>query len=210
MPRKTQFTAEDVVTAAFRLVKKKGLAGLSAPSVAAEMGCSTMPIYSHFENMQALEDEVVKKAWKILDDYQAGSYTGDVWVDQSVGYIRFARQEPHLFDCIVNSRNPALKYQLNRLRWENLGEALENYPGFKELDHERSAKIRYTRAMLSHGIASAAKIGLNEIIFENDDLLYRFMADASQALLEGYQKVPPLKGKMRQLLEERAKKLIDT
>ncbi|MGD9151230.1 MAG: TetR/AcrR family transcriptional regulator, partial [Desulfobacterales bacterium] len=62
MPRKTQFTAEDVVIAAFELVKEKGLAGLSAPAVAEKMGCSTMPIYSHFKNMQALEDEVVKKA----------------------------------------------------------------------------------------------------------------------------------------------------
>ena len=56
MPRKTKYSAEDVVMAAFELVREKGLAGLSAPAVAKKMGCSTMPIYSHFENMQALEE----------------------------------------------------------------------------------------------------------------------------------------------------------
>jgi hypothetical protein len=52
MPRKTQFAAEDVVTAALELVRVNGLAGLSAPEVARKMGSSTMPIYSHFKNMQ--------------------------------------------------------------------------------------------------------------------------------------------------------------
>ena len=56
MPRKTQFSAEDVILAAYELVREKGLAGLSAPAVANKMGCSTMPIYSHFKNMQVLTE----------------------------------------------------------------------------------------------------------------------------------------------------------
>lgn len=205
MPRKTQFTAEDVVTAAFKLVREKGLQGLSAPSVAAEMGCSTMPIYSHFENMQALEDEVVKKAWAFAASYQTKHYTGDEWIDQAVGYIIFAREEENLFRCLLDSRNLELKLQMNRRQWERLGTALEKYAGFKNLDVEGVLRVRYSRAMLSHGIATAAKIGLNKIFMENDQLLTRFLTEASRALLEGYRNAPPIEGEQRQLLEERMK-----
>ena len=87
MPRKTQFTTEDIINAAIEMVRKHGLPKLSAQAVAEEMGCSTMPIYSHSKNMQTLEDEVVRRVWKLVMEYQAESYTGDVWVDQAIGWV---------------------------------------------------------------------------------------------------------------------------
>jgi hypothetical protein len=62
--------------------------------------------------------------------------------------------------------------------------------------------------MLSHGIATSAKIGLNKMVFEDDQLLARFLADVSKALLIGFEEVPPLDGKERRLLEEKMKKII--
>jgi AcrR family transcriptional regulator len=205
MPRKVKFTAVDVIQAAVDLVRKRGLQGLSAPAVAEELGASTMPIYSHFNSMQDLEDEVVKQAWELASNYQRKRFTGDIWIDQAVGYIVFAREEPHLFRCLLDGRNLELKFQMNRRQWEKLGVTLETYNGFKDLDPESILRVRYSRAMLSHGIATAAKIGLNKIFLENDKLLARFLTDASQALLEGYRNAPPIEGEERQLLKERMK-----
>jgi AcrR family transcriptional regulator len=210
MPRKQQFTTEDVVTAAFELVRDKGLAGLSAPAVAEKMSASTMPIYSHFKNMQALEDEVVKKAWKMVDQYQSNEYTGDIWIDQAIGYIRFAREENNLFKCILDGRNRELKLKMNRRQWENLTKALDDYDAFKDLDDEKVLRVRYARVMISHGIATAAKIGLNKIFFENEGLLARFLTGASQALLHGYKDVPALDGEERRLMEKKIKELLDS
>lgn len=210
MPRKPQFTTEDVVSAAVELVRQKGLTSLSAPAVADKMGCSTMPIYSHFKNMQALEDEVVKQAWQRVDRFQNATYTGDTWIDQAIGYIRFAREEKHLFRCLLDGRNQELNYLMNRRQWENLANALKDYAGFKHLDVENVARIRYTRAMLSHGIATAAKIGMNKIFFENERLLTRLLTYASQALLRGYQDIPPLEGEERRLMEEKIKEITDS
>lgn len=208
MARKTQFSADDVVQAALELIRKNGLAGLSAPAVAEQMGASTMPIYSHFKNMQALEDEVVKRVWASIRQYQAERYTGDLWVDQAIGYIRFAREEKNLFKCILDGRNQELKYELNRREWEYIGVALEGYPSFKDLDAKKIARARYARSMLSHGIATSAKIGLNKLVFEDDQLLARFLTDVSKALLIGFEAVPPLDGEERRLLEEKMKKII--
>ncbi|MGD9309150.1 MAG: hypothetical protein PVG51_08440 [Desulfosarcina sp.] len=106
---------------------------------------------------------------------------------------------------MFENTNQPLKYRLNRRQWELLAKALDGYAPFEGLDDEKIARIRYTRAMLSHGIATAARIGMNKIVMENDALLVRFLTDASHALLRGYQETPPLEGDERRLLEEKIK-----
>ena len=207
MPRKTQFTAEDVVMAAFELVRAKGLAGLSAPAVADKMGSSTMPIYSHFKNMQALEDEVVKKAWQLSWEYKARTYTGDAWIDQGIGYVLFSKDEPNLFKCILDSHNRELKYEMHVINWQVLAEQLEGYEPFSQLGEEQRERVRYARAMLTHGIASAARVAANRILLEDDELLAKFLTNVSRALLAGFKEIPPLTPKDRQLFEERKKSI---
>ncbi len=205
MPRKAQFTVEDVVSAAFELVREKGLAGLSAPAVAEKMGCSTMPIYSHFKNMQALEDEIVKKAWKLSMAYKARTYTGDVWIDQGIGYVLFSKEESNLFKCLLESHNPKLKYEMHLANWQFLEEQLEGYDAFSDLDEIQQERVRYARAMLTHGIATAARVAANRILLEDDELLTLFLINVSEALLTGFKNLPPISPKDKRKFEERKK-----
>lgn len=207
MPRKTQFSAEDVVSAAFELVREKGLPRLSAPAVADQMGCSTMPIYSHFKNMQALEDAVIRKCWKFVTQYQTKQFTGDVWIDQAIGYVLFARDEPNLFKCMLGGRNLKLQYEMQKRHWQYHAERLENYDGFNDLNQEQRTRVRYARAMLSHGVATSPNTGMNKIIVQNDDILAGFLTTVSGALLKGYETLPPLEADKRSLLDEKIKKL---
>jgi len=206
MSRKTQFTADDVVKAAFELVREKGLAGLSAPAVAQKMGCSTMPIYSNLKNMQALEDEIVQKAWRLLKEYEAKAYTGDTWIDLAVGYILFARDEPNLFICMHNGRNLDLRYELLKKHWQWQDLRLEKYSEFRELDEEQRMRVRYARAMLSHGVATSPNTEFNRFLVDNDDILAGFITNVSRALLNGFKTLPPLDEDKRRLIEERTSK----
>jgi len=207
MPRKTQFTIDDVITAAFELVREKGLAGLSAPSVAEKMGCSTMPIYSHFKNMQALEDEVIQKAWTLVMEYESRQYTGDDWIDQAMGYVLFARDERNLFKSMLAGRNLKLQYEMQKMHWQYQTDRLDSYEGFKDLDRDQRSRIRYARAMLSHGVAMSPDTGMNKVIIENDEILSGFLTNVSQALLKGYKDLPPPPEDKRRLLEEEIEKL---
>jgi AcrR family transcriptional regulator len=207
MPRKTQFTIDDVITAAFELVREKELAGLSAPSVAEKMGCSTMPIYSHFKNMQALEDEVIQKAWTLVMEYESRQYTGDDWIDQAMGYVLFARDERNLFKSMLAGRNLKLQYEMQKMHWQYQTDRLDSYEGFKDLDRDQRSRIRYARAMLSHGVAMSPDTGMNKVIIENDEILSGFLTNVSQALLKGYKDLPPPPEDKRRLLEEEIEKL---
>jgi AcrR family transcriptional regulator len=207
MPRKTKYSQEDVVRAAFELVREKGLSGLSAPAVAEKMGCSTMPIYSHFKNMQALEDEVVKKAWKLSMEYKSYTYTGDVWIDQGIGYVIFSKKEQNLFKCMLDSRNIELKYEMHLVNWQFMADQLKGYDSFKELNEEQQERVRYARAMLTHGIATAARVAANKILIEDDQLLAMFMTNVSKALLAGFKEIPPITPKDRQRFKERKNRI---
>ncbi len=52
MVRKSVFSREEIIQAGFDLVDKQGLEQLTARNVAEEIGSSTAPVYSNFNNME--------------------------------------------------------------------------------------------------------------------------------------------------------------
>lgn len=191
MPRKTQFNTQDVLKAAIELVREKGLSKLSAAAVADKMGCSTMPIYSHVKNMQTLEDEVVKQVWQMVMVFQGKSYSGDVWVDQAIGWVLFARDEENLFKCLIDNSNLELRLEMQQVHWRYLAGLLEGYDGFCGMDELLCERVRYAHALLTHGLATTPRTGFNKIIVEEDKILFRYLTTVSHALVKGYQQIPP-------------------
>ncbi len=191
MSRKANFTKIDVIDTAFKLASKHGWAGLSVNAVAEHLSCSSMPIYSHFKNMEELKDAVVIKGWGLVEEYEAREYTGDRWIDQAIGYVRFAKKENELFRCLIDGRNLKLYRQMQQQNWKNLTAQLTDYEGFKGLSDALIIRIRYSRYMLSYGIAIAVSMGHSEII-NSDKLISSYLTSASHALLLGYQQTPQL------------------
>ena len=191
MSRKAKFSKTDVIDTAFKLARKHGWAGLSVNAVAEKLSCSSMPIYSHFKNMEQLQDAVVIKGWSLVEEYEIKEYTGDRWVDQAIGYVRFAKKENQLFRCLIDGRNLKLHRKMQQQNWKNLTAQLTDYEGFKGLSDALIIRIRYSRYMLSYGIAIAVSMGHSEIINSNK-LISSYLTSASHALLLGYQQTPQL------------------
>ena len=97
MPVKSKFTAEDIIDAAFLIVRSEGAEKCSARAIAHELNSSTMPIYSCLSSMKELKEAVLKKALDLLISYETKVRTGDVLLDMGIGYIMFAKTEKHLF-----------------------------------------------------------------------------------------------------------------
>ena len=58
MPPKVKFSREEILSAAYELVRKNGKDALSARSLASALGVSTAPIFTAFESIDALTDAV--------------------------------------------------------------------------------------------------------------------------------------------------------
>ncbi|MCX6007321.1 MAG: TetR/AcrR family transcriptional regulator [Chloroflexi bacterium] len=97
MPRKNLFTKDMFVDAAFRIIRDKGRDKLSARSLARELKCSTMPVYSYLKSMKTLVNDLEEKAIDLMLTYQTTSSTGQPFLDMGLGYVLFARNEQNLF-----------------------------------------------------------------------------------------------------------------
>jgi len=170
MPKKTHLTVNDFLDTAFDIVRKNGWEKLSITALAKLMGCSTMPVYSHFENLEALKDEVVKKGWDLIRDYESKQYTGDAWIDQAVGYVYFARENSRLFECMLDRRNLELERRMLQKHWNFLTNLLSGYQGFDGLTQEQCRVIRYSRAMFTQGVATTVSKGWSKLLTDNETI----------------------------------------
>ena len=154
MPPKVKFEKESIVDAAYEIVRKNGWQDLSARSIAEELKSSTRPIYSHLKSMNSLEEEVVKKAMELLEEYIRTPRTGDKWLDQGYGYVLFAKREKYLFKAIFDEKHNHFYKRFSAEIFTKLGEDLSDDPDFKVLSEEHQTNMRKVRWVYVHGLAS--------------------------------------------------------
>ena len=104
---KKTFSTEDIVEAAFQVVRKQGRKKLSARTIAKELNASTMPIYSTINSMKDLEAKIGQKFTELLLEYCLTPWTGNLLVDMSFGYVRFAKDEKELFRLMFLADEPS-------------------------------------------------------------------------------------------------------
>ena len=105
MAPKNKFTKEEMAEAALRVVRAKGIDGLTAKTMADELGTSTQPIFTAFGSMDAVRQAVYAAAVRIYDGYtSAGLKERIPFFGVGMQYIRFAREEPELYRFLFLTR----------------------------------------------------------------------------------------------------------
>jgi AcrR family transcriptional regulator len=97
MPPKIKTTREDIIDAAFELVRGNGIDALNARSLAARLGCSVQPVFRAFDNMEDLKSAVLEKGKVHYSDYLKNAASEEGLLELEMAYIKFAREEQHLF-----------------------------------------------------------------------------------------------------------------
>ena len=69
MPPKAKFTKEEIINAAFDIVRKNGLLSLTARTLGAKLGSSARPIFTVFTGMEEVIAEVKDCARKEYNKY---------------------------------------------------------------------------------------------------------------------------------------------
>lgn len=152
-PRNSQFSREDIIEAAFQLVRVEGWAGFSVQAVGKAINSSTMPIYSQFANVRELEDEVCVRAMELLKSRLVESPSGDLWMDQAISYVNFALEEKFLFRILGDGRNIELQNKLGMGLVQYIDDSLVDYPLFAGLSEMEFKMIRVARMMFAQRLA---------------------------------------------------------
>lgn len=105
MAPKNKFTKDEMVAAALRVVRAKGIDGLTAKTMAGELGTSTQPVFTGFGSMDGVKAEVYAAAVGVYDRYTtAGLKEAIPFLGVGRQYIRFAREEPELYRLLFLTR----------------------------------------------------------------------------------------------------------
>ena len=106
MAPKNKFTREEMIEAALRVVRAKGIDGLTAKTMAVELGTSTQPVFTGFGSMDGVKREVYAAAVRVYDGYaDAGLKEKIPFFGVGMQYIRFAREEPELYRFLFLTRS---------------------------------------------------------------------------------------------------------
>jgi len=159
MANKSKFSEADIIEAAFSVVREKGLAELSTRSIAKQLCCSTMPIYSFFKSNKNLTKQIVDKAYQVLFEYQTTRRTHDPFLDMGIGYVLFAKQERHLFRCINDELHVDTMKKYNERHFDSLIIKLSEYPIVKGMSDAQIRRFFMQGWTYSHGLAQLINIG---------------------------------------------------
>ena len=193
MPAKSKYSEDDIVNAAFRVVRKNGWESCTARSIANELGSSTMPIYSYLKSMDDLKHRIVRKGLDLMLQYQTTAQTDIVFLDMGLGYVLFAKQEKNLFKLmfhdiretnsnkIPESSSAAFK-PFHRHALDALADRLADTNSLEGFTREEKEKILYKAWIFSHGLAVLAN---NERIDPDTEEIVALLKETGKCLIEG-------------------------
>lgn len=127
MPPRKRIFREDILNAAVQLVQEEGPSALSVRSIARKLNCSTQPIYSEFEHMETLREELTTYIREQYLREDTRSYK-----QVALSFLHFAQREKNLF-------------QLVYLRQRAAGETLFEDPNEPQTIHKLEVNLELPR-----------------------------------------------------------------
>jgi AcrR family transcriptional regulator len=187
MPLKSSFTKDAFIDAAFKIVRTKGWDNLSARSLAKELNCSTMPIYSYLKSMKNLYEELRKKAVDLLITYQTTPRTGQIFFDMGIGYILFAKQEKNLFRFLYQrkegeERYPEIEKQIRESAFKNLTQNMKADPILEGLGEQKLKDVLTRLWIFVHGLAFLVN---NNAFADDENYILEAIKETGRLLILG-------------------------
>lgn len=157
MPPKAKFSREEIIDAAINIVREDGFDALTSRALGTKLGSSARPIFTVFQNMEEVQQEVIITAKQKYREYISKGLSQDL-AFKGVGmeYILFSINEPKLFQLLFmteQSQIPDLTGVLPLID-DNYEQILRSIQSGYEID-KSSAEILYRHLWIyTHGIAT--------------------------------------------------------
>lgn len=174
MPPRIKTTAEDIINAAYEIVREEGMKKLTARNVAQRLGTSVQPIFRAFVNMEDLEEMVMEKIKNTYREYIMNSISiDDALMGTVMAYIQFAREEKNLFQILHMSERYAFQEAKDISNVDINVEIVKVIAQMESMTMEEAALLYQATFFTAHGIASL--IATNHCQFADEEI--RVMLD---------------------------------
>lgn len=184
MSPKNRFSEENIVNAAFSVVRENGMGALSTRLIAKTLNSSTMPIYSYMKSKKNLEDKLMDKALDLLNTYQLKKRTGDLFIDMGAGFVLFAKNEKNLFRFIYDERNVQAHSKRILQADDQLVDVLKGYPLMNGRSDENIHAFLMQGITYSFGLAHLVISGRYTDL--EDEHLIHLVWEAGETFIAGF------------------------
>ena len=174
MPRSYMFTKEQVLDAAIELTREKGFSAVSARSLGEQLGTTSRPIFSHFENMADVQKGIISAANTLYQSFRAEE------IASGMAYIRFAKEEKELFKLLFMRDRSGEQIKENPEEMEALIGLIAKQVN---IDKEAARFFYLEMWAYTHGIASMIATGFYEW---DEPLASRALTDVYEGLKHRY------------------------
>jgi AcrR family transcriptional regulator len=195
MPGKTRYSEDDILEAAFSVVRQQGWEQCTARSIAKELGSSTMPIYSSLKSMDDLKKRIVGKALDLMLQYQGRNKTHNDFLDMGLGYVLFAKEEQNLFKFMfqesiqkktAEESHPSARTLLGPFQsyaFESLLGRISDSETLKAFSKKERESILRKAWIFSHGLAVLMNNGVLPDL--DSDGIIQLLKETGKCLIEG-------------------------
>lgn len=154
MPPKCKFTRAEIVCAALEITREQGVDSVTARAVGARLQSSSKVIFSLFQNMEELQNELIKAADALYQSYLAQDMSGGKYPPykaSGMAYIRFAKEEKELFKLLFMRDRSRENVQDNTDSIKPIIEIIMKTTGLSE---EEALLFHLEMWVFVHGIAT--------------------------------------------------------
>lgn len=157
MPPKCKFTREEILQAALDMARADGIDSVTARALGAKLGASPKPIFTVFESMEEVLRETVLAAKELYAQYALEGLRSDPpFMGVGVQYLRFAREEPKLFQLLFMSEAPEKCDPFTALRKydDRFEKVVDMIRGGYQVDQTDAQRLYRHLWIYTHGIAT--------------------------------------------------------
>ncbi len=163
MPPKAKYSKEEIINAAFDIVRNEGMSVLTARLLGAKLGTSSRPIFTAFQNMDEVQTEAIKAAKKLYASYvEKGLAEEKPFKGVGEQYIMFAVKEPKLFQLLFMSPQEGIPNVSDALlkvedSFEKINASIQSSYGLGPATAEH---LYHHLWIYTHGIATLCATGM--------------------------------------------------
>ncbi len=153
MPPKVKYTKEQMISICLDIIREGG--EITARNIAGKLSCSPQPIFSCFENMSKLCEEVREAVTKIYNGYiSKGLEQEKPFKNSGMQYIKFADEEPELFKFLfmTKGKTEVVRHSLpqNEGNYDKIVQTIMTSHGFSR---EKAERIYDHISVYTYGLA---------------------------------------------------------
>ena len=100
MPPKPKFTREEIVSAALDIVSRDGIEALTAKELGVALGASARPIFTVFNSMKEVQDEVRRAAMHRFESFAERKSDMPLFKQVGMQMVLFGLKEPKLYQLL--------------------------------------------------------------------------------------------------------------